>query len=145
VEWLGLGPHEAYDDRKAMVFLDHFTSTVEDLHTEYIFPQENGHRIDPRWITFRDLNGMGFEVVPARDRPATSSSTTTPPTRYQCTGQVPLGGKNTNGNQTWGWSASRYSLEQLAETNHNHELQSDYNNQIHIHLDRMMMGIAGKN
>ena len=48
VQWLGLGPHEAYPDRKSSAYLGVFTSSVEDLHTPYIFPQECGRRADPR-------------------------------------------------------------------------------------------------
>jgi hypothetical protein len=143
VEWLGLGPHEAYDDRKAMVYLDHFTSTVEDLHTEYVFPQECGRRMDPRWVTFRNSSGMGFEVSPCRELPATESCCNAEVSPYQCSGLLSVGGEGTDSNQVWGWSASRYSAEQLAETDHNHELQPDGNGQVHVHLDRLMMGIAG--
>ena len=148
VEWLGLGPHEAYDDRKAMVYLDHFTSTVEDLHTEYVFPQECGRRLDPRWVTFRDVSGMGFEVRPCRELPATATASCIgggggEASPYQCCGELPVGGINTDSNQVWGWSASRYSTEQLADCAHNHELQPDSNGQVHIHLDRVMMGLAG--
>mmetsp|Transcript_19151 Transcript_19151/g.32058 ORF Transcript_19151/g.32058 Transcript_19151/m.32058 type:complete len:1417 (+) Transcript_19151:42-4292(+) len=145
VEWLGLGPHEAYDDRKAMVYLDHFTSTVEDLHTDYVFPQECGRRLDPRWVTFRNVSGMGFELSPCRALAATDSSSSlgSDESPYKCSGQLPVGGQGTDSNQVWGWSASRYSTEQLASTDHNHELQPDENGQVHLHMDRVMMGIAG--
>ncbi len=48
VRWMGLGPHEAYDDRKSSAFLGVFRSKVDDLHTPYVVPQENGRRADPR-------------------------------------------------------------------------------------------------
>jgi beta-galactosidase len=143
VEWLGLGPHEAYDDRKAMVYLDHFTSTVEDLHTDYIFPQECGRRMDPRWVTFRNSSGMGFEALPCRHLPSTSLNDDAEESPYRCSGQLSVGGEGTDRNQVWGWSASRYSAEQLADTDHNHELQPDSNAQVHVHMDRVMMGVAG--
>jgi beta-galactosidase len=50
VNWFGLGPHEAYDDRKACVNLDYFSSTVRDLHVPYVVPQESGRRADPRYV-----------------------------------------------------------------------------------------------
>lgn len=46
--WLGLGPHETYPDRQASGYLGYFTHSLEELHTPYIFPQENGRRADPR-------------------------------------------------------------------------------------------------
>ena len=48
VKWLGLGPHEAYDDRKFSTYLSTFELSVMDLHTPYIYPQECGRRADPR-------------------------------------------------------------------------------------------------
>jgi beta-galactosidase len=48
VEWLGLGPHEAYDDRKACVHLGVFSADVATLHTPYVVPQENARRASPR-------------------------------------------------------------------------------------------------
>ena len=48
VSWFGLGPHEAYDDRRAAVYLDVFEEKVTNLHTHYVVPQENGRRAQPR-------------------------------------------------------------------------------------------------
>ena len=48
VEWCGLGPYEAYDDRKECCYLGVFSSSVADLHTSYVVPQENGRRAAPR-------------------------------------------------------------------------------------------------
>lgn len=48
VQWMGRGPHEAYDDRKASAYLGIFQKEVEELHTPYMRPQENGRRADPR-------------------------------------------------------------------------------------------------
>ena len=47
-EWLGLGPHEAYDDRCYSARLGRFALQVDELHTPYVVPQENGHRLQPR-------------------------------------------------------------------------------------------------
>jgi beta-galactosidase len=48
VKYFGLGPHEAYDDRLASVYLGVFETTVQAMHTNYTFPQECGRRADPR-------------------------------------------------------------------------------------------------
>lgn len=50
VSWFGRGPMEAYDDRKSAAYFGVFESLVEDLHTHYTFPQENGRRADPRYV-----------------------------------------------------------------------------------------------
>jgi beta-galactosidase/beta-glucuronidase len=49
VKYFGLGPHEAYDDRLASVYLGVFESSVPALHTHYTVPQECGRRADPRY------------------------------------------------------------------------------------------------
>lgn len=48
VTWFGLGPHEAYEDRKQSAYLNIFSSAIDELHTPYVCPQESGRRADPR-------------------------------------------------------------------------------------------------
>lgn len=50
VHWFGNGPHESYVDSKASVWKGLFASTVQEMHTEYIFPQENGARTETEWV-----------------------------------------------------------------------------------------------
>ena len=49
VKYFGLGPHEAYPDRLASVYLGVFETSVQAMHTPYTFPQECGRRADPRY------------------------------------------------------------------------------------------------
>lgn len=55
VNWLGLGPHEAYVDRCASVYMGEFSMGVDDLHTPYVVPQECGRRQQPRYHLFKKL------------------------------------------------------------------------------------------
>ncbi|MEU4650318.1 glycoside hydrolase family 2 TIM barrel-domain containing protein [Nocardia fluminea] len=43
-EWVGLGPWENYPDRRSSAQLGRWHSTVDDLSTPYLRPQENGGR-----------------------------------------------------------------------------------------------------
>ncbi len=52
-EWLGLGPGEAYSDSQAAQRLGLWTASLDDLYTPYVFPQENGNRMDARELTLR--------------------------------------------------------------------------------------------
>jgi len=54
--WFGLGPHEAYSDRRAGARLGRWNARVADLTTPYIMPQENGNRHQVRWL---DLKAPG--------------------------------------------------------------------------------------
>jgi beta-galactosidase len=50
--WFGLGPHEAYSDRRAGTRLGVWRSDLAGLSVPYIVPQENGNRHGTRWAEF---------------------------------------------------------------------------------------------
>jgi hypothetical protein len=41
----------------------------------------------------------------------------------------------------WGFHASRYSMDMLENTTHNHELKAD--DKVHVHIDSRSMGLGG--
>jgi len=63
VSWFGRGPWENYQDRKSSAFVGHYTSTVADLYTPYICPQENGYRTDVRWVEFTGKEKVGLRIL----------------------------------------------------------------------------------
>ncbi|MQM24834.1 glycoside hydrolase family 2 TIM barrel-domain containing protein [Glycomyces albidus] len=76
VSWFGGGPGEAYADTREAARIGRFTSTVLDLQTPYVFPQENGSRIDVRWASLsgggRTLRFLGAPHFAFTVRPWTS-------------------------------------------------------------------------
>lgn len=62
VKWYGRGPWENYQDRKYAADLGIYSSSVADLYTQYIRPQENGNRSDTRWLEIRNSQGVGLKV-----------------------------------------------------------------------------------
>jgi beta-galactosidase len=62
VTWFGRGPGEAYPDTGYATWVSRFTSTVDELQTPYVMPQENGNRADVRWATLLDAGGAGLRV-----------------------------------------------------------------------------------
>lgn len=52
VSWVGLGPHENYPDRQLAAQHGHWSLPLDDLHTPYIFPSENGLRCNTRTLTY---------------------------------------------------------------------------------------------
>ncbi|MBK1878532.1 beta-galactosidase [Pelagicoccus mobilis] len=48
LQWFGRGPHENYPDRKSSARMGLYSSSIESMHTDYIFPSENGLRCDTR-------------------------------------------------------------------------------------------------
>ncbi len=61
VRWFGGGPGEAYPDTRSASMLGLWHSTVDDLQTPYVRPQENGARADVRWA---ELGGLRVEGEP---------------------------------------------------------------------------------
>ncbi|MBV27922.1 MAG: beta-galactosidase [Gammaproteobacteria bacterium] len=59
VNWFGRGPHENYPDRLASADFGHWQSPVEQLHTNYIFPSENGLRCDTSWLELGSVRVAG--------------------------------------------------------------------------------------
>ncbi|MCX4765781.1 DUF4981 domain-containing protein [Streptomyces sp. NBC_01275] len=59
--WFGGGPGEAYPDTKAASMLGEWESSIEDLQTPYVRPQENGARADVRWA---ELDGLRIDGDP---------------------------------------------------------------------------------
>ena len=56
------GPGEAYPDMREAARVGRFTSTVDDLQTPYVFPQENGNRTEVRWAALTSSDGTGIRI-----------------------------------------------------------------------------------
>jgi len=55
VDYFGLGPVESYQDKRRASYHGRFEETVDSLHEDYIFPQENGSHWDVDYVeVFRD-------------------------------------------------------------------------------------------
>ncbi|MEU1463429.1 glycoside hydrolase family 2 TIM barrel-domain containing protein [Streptomyces sp. NPDC005727] len=61
VRWYGGGPGEAYPDSATASRVGRWESTVDDLQTPYVRPQENGARAGVRWA---ELGGLRIEGDP---------------------------------------------------------------------------------
>lgn len=55
VSWLGLGPHENYPDRLSSAQYGRWCLPLEQMHTPYIFPSENGLRCQTQQLTYGNL------------------------------------------------------------------------------------------
>jgi beta-galactosidase len=59
LEWVGRGPAETYIDR-AFERVGRYSSTVSGQWVEYSRPQENGNKVEVRWLTLTNANGVGL-------------------------------------------------------------------------------------
>jgi beta-galactosidase/beta-glucuronidase len=63
VTWFGPGPGESYPDTCQAQRVGLWRATVDELYTPYIRPQENGNRMDTRWVRLADAAGAGILVT----------------------------------------------------------------------------------
>lgn len=57
VSWYGLGPDENYPDVLEHTRIGVYKKQIEEMHENYVMPQENGHRCRTRWITLGNSEG----------------------------------------------------------------------------------------
>ena len=53
-EYFGYGPFESYQDKKQASYLGLFAEKVEDMHEDYIKPQENSSHYGTKYVTVSD-------------------------------------------------------------------------------------------
>jgi beta-galactosidase len=68
VRFYGRGPWENYCDRKDGAQFAIYSCTVDDMYVPYVRPQENGHRVDTRWLEIKNAKGRGL-VIHAVENP----------------------------------------------------------------------------
>jgi beta-galactosidase len=57
--WQGRGPHENYPDRLLSADFGRWCESVENMHTPYIFPTDNGLRCDTSRLELADMSISG--------------------------------------------------------------------------------------
>ena len=62
VSWYGLGPEENYPDVQEHTRIGIYKKQIEEMHENYVMPQENGHREGTQWITLGNSEG-GLQIV----------------------------------------------------------------------------------
>lgn len=63
VEWYGRGPGENYPDSKSANVVGRYRTTVDDMFTPYVVPQDCANREDVRWVALRSPHGDGLLVT----------------------------------------------------------------------------------
>ncbi|HAQ18314.1 MAG TPA: beta-galactosidase [Prolixibacteraceae bacterium] len=63
MSWLGRGPHESYQDRFTSALVGLYSGAVAEQYFAYIRPQENGNKIDVRWLSIANKDGLGLEFI----------------------------------------------------------------------------------
>lgn len=74
VEWYGRGPGENYPDSVKANVIGCYRTTVDDMFTPYVFPQDCANREDVRWVALRSSHGDGLLVTRTGDAAASPFS-----------------------------------------------------------------------
>lgn len=66
--WFGLGPGESYPDKKTAQRAGIWSSSVDNLEVPYDVPQDNGNRMETRWVRLAEKEGGAGVLVTRRDQ-----------------------------------------------------------------------------
>ena len=62
IRWLGMGPGECYCDRKHCAAYGVHDASIDDMHTPYSIPGENGGRADVKWARIYGSSGSTSNI-----------------------------------------------------------------------------------
>ena len=98
VNYIGMGPYESYVDKHHASWHGAFSASIDDMHEDYIMPQENGSHYDCSYVQIGSLRENDIKTdMSAHSITATST--------------VPFS-----------MNASPYTAEELTNAAHNYEL-----------------------
>lgn len=113
VTWFGRGPGECYRDSKFSQLYGTYIKSVDELWTDYEFPQESANRTDVRWVTVRD--------------PSSSLKTLT--ARF-------------GSQKGFSFQASNYATDDVDEAQHPYELHKKKKEETMLRLDAQHHGLG---
>ncbi|KAL4865079.1 hypothetical protein BDV12DRAFT_155556 [Aspergillus spectabilis] len=119
VSWFGLGPGEAYPDKKTAQKVGVYNATTAQLHTPYEVPQEGGNRMETRWLRLDDSRGRGLRFT-----------------------RTTINDSKREGEEErlFQWVATRYSAETIEKTKHVNELVPE--RRVRVRLDVETCGVG---
>jgi len=126
VTWYGRGPGESYVDKKfSQKIGEYAVNSVDELWTNYEFPQEGGNRTDTRWVRFASTESG--EEITARFFDTTSTS------------------KEKDGKKErklFDFNASHYRIPDVDAAKHPHELRRKKTENVVVRLDAAHHGLG---
>ena len=128
LEWCGLGPHECYPDRKFAGEVGWYESEAQNMHENYIYPQEGGSRTGVRWVELSDSDRKKQIVAFPGSSRGTGVQSSTP----QCAISDTFEAVN----------VSVYSLQNIDDASHCKDLSRSHG-RVFVHLDHRHMGVGG--
>ncbi|KIX07814.1 uncharacterized protein Z518_02468 [Rhinocladiella mackenziei CBS 650.93] len=118
--WFGLGPGESYRDKKSAQKVGIYCASLDDLHTPYEVPQENGNRMDTRWVKILDQRAHGVRATMRTGVDATA--------------------RKSSAGSLFHFAVSRYSAAELERARHAPELVEG--DAVYLRLDADVSGVG---
>ncbi|KAI0397574.1 glycoside hydrolase family 2 protein [Xylariaceae sp. FL0594] len=123
--WYGRGPGESYVDKKLSQKIGEYSvATIDELWTDYEFPQEGGNRTDTRWVRFSD-SASGEEIT-ARFFDTSGSS----------------GDNKEKETKLFDFNASHYRIPDVEAAKHPYELRRKKTENVVVRLDAAHHGLG---
>lgn len=123
--WFGRGPGESYADKKESQKMGIYKADTAQLHTPYEVPQENGNRLDTRWLRMADGHGWGLRAIRTVAVEAEGSS---------------IGSEKLQQSAPFQWVASRYSAQMIEDAKHPRDLIAE--KAVRLRLDVASAGVG---
>ncbi|CAG7936765.1 unnamed protein product [Penicillium salamii] len=121
--WFGRGPGESYRDTKSSSRFGTYTATIDDgLETPYEWPQENGNRVDMRWVR-------------VHSSPQTALRST------RVVNDLPSPQIEVKMDAPFSFSLRKYAMSELDRAKHPHEL-SELDNETELNIDYLHHGVG---
>ncbi|PGH15983.1 hypothetical protein AJ80_05359 [Polytolypa hystricis UAMH7299] len=125
--WFGRGPGESYPDKKRSQKIGLYKATTAELHTPYEVPQENGNRVESRWL--RVGNGRGWGILATREEESETDN---------AEDERRDGAKSST---TFHWALSKYSPSMIEGARHACDLIPDPRT-VRLRLDAETAGVG---
>ncbi|KAI1432067.1 glycoside hydrolase family 2 protein [Xylaria sp. CBS 124048] len=120
VTWYGRGPGESYVDKKLSQRLGEYSvASVDELWTDYEYPQEGGNRTDTRWVRFTNVKS-GDEITVRFVDPASSGRE----------------------RKLFDFNASHYRIRDVVAAKHPFELRGNKTENVVLRLDAAHHGLG---
>lgn len=121
ITWYGRGPGESYADKKLSQRLGEYSaSSIDELWTDYEYPQEGGNRTDTRWARF--ANAESGEEITAQF--------------------VDLSSPDNRGRKLFDFNASHYRVPDVEAAKHPYELRRKKTENVVLRLDAAHHGLG---
>jgi beta-galactosidase len=123
VQWWGRGPGESYRDSKLSQQVGMYNATVDELWMDYEVPQESSNRTDTRWL----------RIFPT----SADSATTEHPDLF-----IQFSDGQGEERALFDFQASHYSMQDVSEARHPHELWRKKKEEMLLRLDWAHHGLG---